>query len=228
MEKKEKDFTPQKPQLFDTACRLFAGGTSKKEISDALNVAPNTISYWSTKGEFKRKVAEYQKNLPSKVRPPKTRKVKEFHQACQLEATTGFTPEEIAVTVGVTVPTIKRWKGEPEWEVIVNEYKANRQHPQRQADDKEVEDIIPQFLSTLKLRDLKNLCISLKRNTQYQSEIQKIQAAVQAAERAHGDSEILQKLENFCTDNDIKDISATQLRNKWSERLKPPDDKPDE
>ena len=221
MEKKEKEFTPRNPQAFDTACRLFAGGALRRQIAEDLKMRPSTIWNWSKQDEWKRKVAEYQENLPPKVvQPRKIRKVKEFKIACELEGRGGITPDKIAAAVGVSVATITSWRSEPEWQAAVDAYKANREQSQPEAGDKEIDDITLQFLRTLSLRDLKNFCIALKRNIEYQREIQ----AIQAAERARGDLGILQKLDDFCGN---KDFSATQLRDAWSDRLKPPDDKDD-
>lgn len=226
--RKKEGFTPRNSEVFDTACRLFVEGTAKTEIAKTLDVSPNTVFNWAKKDAWKRKVEEYQKKLPPKMPPLRTRKIKEFHQAWQLAATTKLTLEEIAATVGVTVTTLTGWREEPEWEVNVNAYTADWEHRPRPADDQEIDKITPQFLSTLDLRNLKNLCMVLKRNIEYQREIQVLQMA--EAESALDDSEIIQKLEEFCARDDIsaKHLSATHLRSQWAERLKPRDDKPDE
>ena len=226
---KKKDTKPRDSQAFETACKLFAQGVTKKQIAQTLDVSPNTITNWSGTKEWVHRVTEYKKIQPPEDQP-KTRNEKKFRQACQLKAEE-FEDIEIAALVGVTVTTIQRWstdkKWKTRWQNTVNTYKANKQSPRRSEDEKAIDKITQEFISTLGLRDLKTLCIDIKRDIQYQKEIQK------AAERALGDSEILQKLEDFCyqrhqrnPNNADQDISATQLRNQWSERLKPTN-KPD-
>ena len=216
MEKKEKKITPRDPQAFDTACRLFAGGASRKQIAEHLKMQPSTIWNWSKQDEWKRQVAAYQSDLPPQVAPPKKiRKIKEWNLACELEATGNLTPDQLGAAVGVSVATIQSWRKEPDWQAAVAQF-------QPETGDRAIDDITEvtlQFLSTLKLRDLKNFCVALKRNIEYQ---QAIQAA--ETERARSDLGMLQKLEDFCGN---KDVSAIQLREAWSARLKPPDDKDD-
>ena len=204
---------PRDPQAFDQACKLQAAGMRKRQIADAINISIGTVTRWSKLEIWESKVNAYKKHTPkNETFQPRNRVA--FENACQLKAA-NVSLVEIAATVRVSVATIRRWSRWEIWNTKVKEYEQNQPKPMQrsadeQADEQTVTSLTRRFLDPLKLREIKEFCIALKRNLD-------ITEKREAEEQELADAEIIQKLEEFCKG---KNATAIQLRNQWVDRMR--------